>query len=210
MRIRGFTLVEVLIAVAIVAIMAAMGYAGINQAMRERVAVEAAQQRLIDVQRAMRILSQDFAQVVPRPARDPEGGGDLQPAIASARTPGTLVTLTRGGWSNPIGAQRQTQQRVRYRFGDGMLYREHWLAVDAALNAEPRARVVLDRVKSVTMRYMDPTSRVWRNDWPAISGSGVATATTVDLLLRARPAAVEVIVELEDWGTVSRIFEVAT
>ncbi len=210
MRIRGFTLLEILVAVAIAAIMFVLGYAGVNQALRERDALEAAQARLTNVQRAMRIMSQDFAQVVPRPARDPQGGGDLQPAIASSRSPGTLVTLTRGGWANPIGAQRQTQQRVRYRFADGKLLREHWLSVDAALNAEPRVRLVLDRVTSVTMRYMDPVSRTWRNEWPAIPSSGAATVATVDLLLRARPAAVEVSVELEDWGTVSRIFEVAT
>ena len=58
---------------------------------------------------------------------------------------------------------------MRYRFIDGSLVREHWLAVDSALNTEPRQRVLLTRVKAVEIRFLDPVSRQWRTDWQATS-----------------------------------------
>ena len=63
--------------------------------------------------------------------------------LANGRSDNTLITFTRAGWSNPAGMQRPAEQRVRYRFIDGSLVREHWLSVDPALNTEPRQRVLL-------------------------------------------------------------------
>ena len=71
--------------------------------------------------------------------------------------------------------QRPAEQRVRYRFVDGSLVRDHWLSVDPALNTEPRQRVLLTRVKSVEVRFLDPASRNWRTDWPAVAASGPVT-----------------------------------
>jgi general secretion pathway protein J len=208
-RARGFTLIEIVVSVAITGLLFAIGYAGINQALRERDALEAAQQRLTTLQRAMRILSQDLTQVAPRPARDVASGGDAQPALLSSRTNNMLLTFTRSGWANPAGAQRQTQQRVRYVLDNGTLVREHWLSVDAALNAVPKRRVLLEKVKSVSFRFLDPTSRTWREEWPA-AGGGTGAAQGGSLFLRTRPAAIEVVLELDDWGTVTRMFEVPT
>jgi general secretion pathway protein J len=208
---RGFTLLEIVIAVAITGVLFVIGYAGINQALRDRDALAAAQLRLTNLQRALRIVSQDFAQIAPRPARDVQGGGNLQPALLANRANNILVTFTRSGWANPTGAQRQSQQRVRYVLDNGSLVREHWLSVDTALNSEPRRRVLLEKVKSVTLRFMDPQSRTWRDDWPPLGASGAAApGQQASLFLRPRPAAIELVIDLEDWGTLSRLFEIAT
>ena len=106
----------------------------------------------------MRVVAQDFAQIAARAgARHP---GHRRAAgrrcCATGSSDNTLITFTRAGWSNPAGIQRPAEQRVRYRFIDGSLVREHWLAVDPALNSEPRQRVVLTQVKSVEIRFLDP------------------------------------------------------
>jgi general secretion pathway protein J len=130
------------------------------------------------------------------------------PAVMATGTDNVLLTFTRAGWSNPAGLQRPAEQRVRYRFLDGSLVREHWTAVDPALNVEPRQRILITKVESAEVRFLDPVSRNWRTEWPASTGTGQVSPAQIDMLLLPRPMAIEVTLVLEDWGRIQRIFEV--
>ncbi|MEP7314724.1 MAG: type II secretion system minor pseudopilin GspJ [Pseudomonadota bacterium] len=202
-RLRGFTLVELLVALFITAIVATLGYTSINQAVSNREIVQQRQERLVAVQGAMRLFVQDFAQLAPRPVREPLGN-TYQPALSTDSRSGVLVSLTRAGWANPAGVQRATLQRVRYVLEDGRLRREYWTVLDAMLDPPPRKRELLDRVKSVKFRYMDD-GHTWREQWPP----AVLSTTPTPQDLRWRPIAVEVTLELEDWGKLTRIIEIA-
>jgi len=203
MRARGFTLIELAVAVFITALMAAIGYGAVNQALKNRDGLEARQQRLLEVQRTMRILAQDFGQLAPRVVRDPTGD-TWEPVLRGAESGEPLVTLTRAGWANPAGIQRPALQRVAYFFQDNKLRREHWPVLDALLSTKPVERELLTGVRAVTIRYMD-VGRQWRRQWPPQSAANDPTA-----VMRLRPIAVEVTLDLEDWGKVTRIFEVPT
>jgi general secretion pathway protein J len=172
--------------------------------------LETQQARITEIQRGMRVVAQDFAQMIARTARGAEGGGNIEPAVLATGKDNTLITFTRGGWSNPAGVQRPAEQRVRYRYIDESLVKEYWLSVDPGLNTEPLQRILITRVKSVEMRFLDPVSRNWRTDWPAITASGPVNADNIDQLLRTRPLAIEVTMVLEDWGRVQRLFEIPT
>ncbi|MEN9706283.1 MAG: hypothetical protein RLZZ393_2162 [Pseudomonadota bacterium] len=199
---RGFTLVELLVAVFITALLFAMAYGAINQAVANRAAIEQTQDRALAVQRAIRTLVQDFSQLAPRPVRQPLGDGYL-PAISSVSQPPNLVVFTRGGWPNPAGVQRSALQRLRYHFEDGKLSRDYWPVLDATLDPPPRNETLLEGVRSVRIRYMD-AARNWQEQWPFNGNpSGLSP-----LDLRIRPVAVEVTIELEDWGRISRLIEV--
>jgi general secretion pathway protein J len=210
MRRAGFTLIEVVVAMFIAAVMFAIGYRALNQAVIERDKLATAQDRVTEIQRSIRVVAQDFAQLAARAARDTQGIGELQAAVSATGTDSTLITFTRTGWSNPAGIQRPAEQRVRYRFVDGALLREHWLSVDPALNSEPRQRVVLTQLKSVEIRFLDPNTRTWRTDWPARVAGAPVGPLTIDEALLTRPLAIELTLVLEDWGRVQRIFEVPT
>jgi general secretion pathway protein J len=199
---RGFTLIELMVAIFITAILLSMGYGAVNQALSDREALNARQERLLAVQTAMRLLTQDFTELAPRPVRQPIGDGWL-PAIIGAPGTNSIVTLTRAGWANPAGIQRPALQRVTYILENGALRREHWPVLDATLTTTTIRRDLLDHVKSMTLRYMD-NSFQWRDQWPQQALAGDATSN-----LRLRPIAVEVTLELEDFGKLVRVIEVA-
>lgn len=210
MRRSGFTLIEVVVAIFIAAVMFAIGYRALSQAMIDRDALNTTQARVNEIQRGMRIVAQDFAQIAARPARDMQGNGELQPAIGANQRDNTLLIFSRNGWSNPAGLQRPAEERVRYRFLDGSLIREHWLSVDPALNAEPRERVVVTHVKSVEVRFLDPVTRNWRTDWPPLAPTGPVGPLQIDETMMPRPMAIEFTIVFEDWGRVQRLFEIPT
>jgi general secretion pathway protein J len=201
---RGFTLIELMVAVFITAIMFAIGYGAVNQAMKNREGLEKQQDRLVTIQTMMRTIAQDVNQLSLRPIRDPSGNDLLPVIVATSNTPQKIVELTRGGWANPAGVQRPALQRVVYLFEDKTLRRQYWPVLDPLLSTEPKKQDLCTGVKSVTFRYMD-VSRTWRDSWPPPSA-----VNNAQLNLRHRPIAVEVTVELDDWGKLVRVFEVPT
>ena len=99
---------------------------------------------------------------------------------------------------------------MRYRFVDGSLLRDHWSSVDPALNAEPRERTLITRLKSAKVRFLDPVTRNWGEDWPISQGTSQVPPANVDEVLRPRPIAIELTLVFEDWGRIQRIFEIPT
>jgi general secretion pathway protein J len=198
-RQRGFTLVEVMIAVLIAAILSVMAFEAMQEALKNRDRVRVHAVRLQALQFTMRSLVQDLSQLNPRPVREPLGPG-FQPALAG----GTDLVFTRGGWMNPVGVDRSTLQRVRYALRDGKLYRETWRVLDAQLYPEPDSKQLLDGVRGFTLRYMND-GRSWQDNWPPAALGGQRTQRE----LGWRPIAVEVTLDLEDFGKLTRLIEVA-
>jgi general secretion pathway protein J len=204
MKARGFTLVELMVAILILAIMATMAYGAIQNSVANRDIIQANEKRLLEVQTAMRVMTQDFVQLVPRPVRQPVGDGWL-PALQGEASGTPLVSFTRGGWANPAGIQRPGLQRVAYVLENGTLRREHWPVLDATLASVTLKRELVTKVRSFRIRYMD-VGRQWRESWPV---QGVASPGALPGEDLSRPIAVEVTLELEDWGTIMRVIEVA-
>jgi general secretion pathway protein J len=87
--IGGFTLVEVLVALLILAIMSALGYGTYREARISAERTEESLKRSREIEFGLRIMAQDFAQMVPRPIRDPLGTTRL-PALRGTGGMGTL------------------------------------------------------------------------------------------------------------------------
>ena len=196
---RGFTLIEVLVAMAMFAATAAIAYSGFDQFNRQRQLAEDGLSRLREIQFAVRTLTQDFLQLQPRPVRDPMGDTVLPALVADPRRE-HLLEYTRAGWSNPLGLPRGTLQRVAYRLEDDELIREHWTVLDRTLANEAITQTLLDRVQNLEIRYID-RGRNPHSQWPPAEMDPVSGR-------RARPIAVEIMLELEDWGQITRLIEV--
>lgn len=212
---RGFTLIEILVAVLVAAILSVMAFGAMREALDHRTLIKTRSARLLALQTTIRSLVQDLSQMEPRPVRDPVGDNYLGVLIGATSADPEIV-FTRNGWTNYAGGQRSTLQRVRYVMREGALYRDYWLVLDAQLQPDPVSRKLLDGVKNFQVSYMDD-GRNWQDSWPppnATTTAGTTTSATAtgvanERQLRWRPIAVKVTLTLEDWGDVTRIIEVA-
>jgi len=205
---RGFTLLELLIAIVIFAIVGVLAMGGYNQLVRQREIAAATMERVRNLQRTVMRMSQDFEQLAARPIRDATSATDM-PALLTSTNTGDLVEFTRAGWTNPTGINRSTLQRVRYRLVDNKLYRDYWGVLDRTLNSTPIEVQLLDKVQSVTFRFMD-NGRQWQTTWPASQVTQVAGAPAASFASRELPIAIEVTINLQDWGEIKRLVEVPT
>ena len=201
MRPRGFTLIELLVAVFVSAIMFALGYAALGQVITQRGRVHAQQQAIDDLQRAMRVMTLDFAQAAPRPVRE-SLGRDLEPAVlADARTSGG-VFITRVLGAPVLAAAGPALQRIEWRLEDGALVRRAWAAADRTQTTPVRRRVMRSGVRELRFRFLAPSGE-WLGEWPGTFDQDAAAAAG-----RLRPRAVEVIFEDDTLGMIRRVIEV--
>ncbi len=199
-KVRAFTLIEVLVSLAIFSILAALAYGALGQTLDSAELLNDRMDRLQAIQRTMRLLSEDFQQLSPRPIRDELGDG-FGPALDTDFQSGFALELTHGGWSNPIVLPRSTLQRSAYRIEDDELIRYHWRVLDRTLANEPLSVTLLDGVESLFFRFLQANGQ-WTEQWPPSNRPGVLGA-------RQRPRAVEIILTLTDEGEISRLLEVA-
>ena len=92
----GFTLIEILVALLILSVMAALGYGTYRAARLSAERTEASLKRSREIEFGMRILVQDLAETVPRPVRDILGESRLA-ALQGTGGVGTLSTTTGSG-----------------------------------------------------------------------------------------------------------------
>jgi len=196
---QGFTLVEVLVAVTIFAILSTTAVVGMNEVLITRSEVDESMDRLHELQRTMLFLTRDIQQSVARDIHDQYG--DLQPAFVGSdfnqNVDAPIIEMTRGGYPNPLGVARSNLQRVAYRIRDDTLYRITWRTLDRAPDSKPHAARLCSKVTEMNIRYLDPAGH-WHNHWPP-----VALGTSAPVL----PNAVEVTLELSDWGSIVRLLQ---
>ncbi|WP_116368646.1 type II secretion system minor pseudopilin GspJ [Parahaliea mediterranea] len=208
-RAGGFTLVEVLIALAMSAFIAAAAYMGLGTVMTgvERSREQA--NRTWEINRALTLLSRDIRQFANRPVRDEFG--DLEPALQGGPAARFMLSLTRAGWHNSRGRPRSALERVNYVLEDDALWRESYPVLDRAPDTEPQRVRLLDGVTNLRLLFLgdidalNPASRGTEVDTRAWPENWVANLGQPDAL-PPPPIALEVRLELEDWGEVRRLY----
>lgn len=190
-RATGFSLVEMLVAIAVFALIAAAGVGVLAHAVDNRDAVAARMARVAEFQRARAILRADLGQAALRRVRTADGT-PARNAFAGTN-PGMrgnqpLLGFVRRGWDNPDSAPRPSLQYVEYRFVDDRLERSVRRALDGAAPGEPQ--LLLSGVRSARMAYRHRGQ--WNEGWPGGAG--------------AMPEAVALILEIDGLGQVEQRF----
>ncbi|MDP0588569.1 MAG: type II secretion system minor pseudopilin GspJ [Candidatus Endonucleobacter bathymodioli] len=168
---KGFTLLELMIAIFIFAMISTAAYKLLNSVTHAKQVTDGLLDSLDELQRSYITIEKDFSQIIGRSIRDEFG--DKQSAVLAPSKPATLATyengylieFTRAGWRNPLGLIRSDLQRVAYALEDSKLVRYYWPVLDRASDPELIRQIVLHNVLGVKIRLMDE-KKVWKSSWP--------------------------------------------
>lgn len=198
---HGFTLLELLVAVAVFAVLSAMAYGGLRNVIDNSQQTNVSMQRLQQVQLTMLHISRDFTQLSQRNIRDEYGNPSNN--IRAGEDADIIIEFSRGGRRNPAELLRSHIQRVAYKIEDNTLSRLHWPHLDRTQEMQPYESVLLEDVEDASIRFLDNNNE-WHDEWPPLSATGQADGNAVAL------SAIEFTLELQDWGELVRIFAVTS
>lgn len=194
----GFTLLELLVALSIFAVVSVMAYEAIAALFTAEDRVGAQQARLAEVERAVTLLSRDLQDVAPRPTRTV--AGPLQAALTIGAG---QFTLTRAGWSNPAGMRRSSYQRVAYAVTGQSLTRTFWQTLDSAGSEEGLSAVLLSGVRNFTLRVRRDGE--WTDSWPPELAVAPPDPEAEREAASALPEAAEFTMDVDGFGRVRRL-----
>ncbi|MZR61742.1 type II secretion system minor pseudopilin GspJ [Alcanivorax sp. DP30] len=198
-RLLGFTLLEMVVTIAIFAFIYVWAASFLSSALRGREQLTESADEMERSQRAMTFLTLDFEQLVSRPVRDPYG--DPQPAIIGRDN---YVEFTRLGWSNPFGLRKRSEmQRVIYTLENGDLYRRYWPVLDTSVATRYQQDILLENVARFTVRYLDLTPQ---GDWQWVEFWPDAALATQPVWLQRLPKSIEIEIELESGDVIHRFY----
>lgn len=197
---QGFTLLELIIAIAIFALLALATYQMLDSVLRTDTTTRAHEQRLRELSRGIWTFERDALQAIARPIND--GFADPQPALRGedeSSVGAAAVEFTRSGWRNPTGQLRSQLQRVRWQLVGEQLQRVYWVVLDQAVDSQPRVQNVLSGVTELHFRYLDKKGQ-WHTEWPPLQSSEPVEKARTRL-----PQALELTLQHNHYGQLTRL-----
>lgn len=213
----GFTLVEMIIAVALSAVVAAMAYEALDGASRNAQRTHEVLDDINKLDKAWQLIGQDMRNILPpNPPQAPLLASSLKSKGKESFQ--LIMVFSRRGWLNPLGRMRSDLQQVNYRLAEGKLWRDYLPERNMPLESIDFERaslhqLLLDKVIDVQLKFLSPDrvkasgkgvlegsdySADWEEAWPPLNPSSTAVAM---------PMALEMTIEVEGVGRSTRLFE---
>jgi len=192
---KGFTLLEVLIAIAIFSLISLSSFTLFDSVLTADETSKQHSKRQNELQRAFLIIERDITQIARRSMRL-DGEAPLERFIQSASdnfaSEEQAIAFVRHGWTNPgLLLPRSELQAVVYRLVDETLQRLHFNFVDAVVGEEPKIRPLISDVTELSFNYYD--GKAWQETWEKNS----------------LPLAIAIEIDTKDYGLIRRQFLVA-
>ena len=200
-KVTGFTLLEVIVAISVFTILAAVSYAAINGVVSGKQTIEVKRQQIVAMQRVHSLLKNDIRYAIPRSVRDELG--DREQALQVEQN-GEIMRITA---QYPRTPSTVNIKRIAWELSDNTLMRKQFSSLDRAEGAEKLGRVLLIEVAEVNIY----THSVDDEE------SGSASATK--LIKRSRgwpreniglPLAIEVEIVMTDESRYRWLFDIAS
>ncbi|MCW7551754.1 type II secretion system minor pseudopilin GspJ [Endozoicomonas gorgoniicola] len=214
---RGFTLIELMIAILIFAMISTAAYKLFDSVSRAQQVTDGILDRLDGLQRTMVVIEKDLFQIAPRPVRDEFG--DRRKAMLAPGKNGELLEFTRFGWRNPIQEIRSNMQRVAYSLEEDELVRYYWLMLDRAADPVVVRQVLMSDVTGARLKFMDEKKR-WQHSWPPKNqGQQQVAQTAATAAGKVRggaeerpqiPHAIELTLQHKEYGVLTTILPLLT
>jgi general secretion pathway protein J len=194
-RNQGFTLLEVLIAIAIFSVVSLASFTIFDTVLRGDESSKLRSDRQNELQRAFFLIERDVMQIAKRSLRingEAPTNVFIQTADDSFLADNQAMAFVRNGWTNPgLLLPRSDMQSVAYRLEDNTLERLHYNFVDAVVGQEPKIRPLISNVSELSFQFYD--GQKWQEKW---SGNTL-------------PLAIAIEIETDDFGFLRRQFLVA-
>lgn len=160
---RGFTLIEVLVALAIFAVLSLAGWKVFDGVIKVRERNQVYTDQLSSLQSAYTVMLRDMSQVIARPARQ---GSQVQPALT---IDANKISFTRMAGFDPTGRQQGNLERLNYDYNAGtqQLIRTSYYQPDQSSSQNPPKTIVLEKISNFSIHALDPAPV---DQWPASIG----------------------------------------
>lgn len=191
---KGFTLIEILIALTVFAILASITSSTLYYAFNTRTRVNEQSDRFSHLQLAVSLMQQDTSQIIERSIR----GNELRLfPIFIGRS--DYMEFTRDGDVNPGGTEnRSTLKRIALVCEAGSLLRRTWDSLDPINRNIHADKLLIDKLTECHFGYLNQSLQVlteWRAD-----------AVDQEQKKESLPKAIQVNLKLRDLGEMNLLF----
>jgi len=161
---RGFTLVEMLVALVVFGLLTAAAMALLGQSLRQKDAFAQSTGVIQELQMARALMRGDFAQLAARPVRDAYGAPGRESFRGENTAAQPVLAFVRHGWDNAMGAEaRSSLQYVEYVLEGKALVRRTRPYLDPTPDTPVSATTVLSGVETVAVSFL--AAGKWSDTW---------------------------------------------
>ncbi|MCC5791016.1 MAG: GspJ family T2SS minor pseudopilin variant LspJ [Legionellaceae bacterium] len=191
---KGFTLIEVLIALLVFAILSAITASAMFYAFSTRSRINAYADRLAQLQIAINLINQDTSQIINRPVR----GNDMRtfpPFIGTMQ----YIEFTRTGILNPgASVTRSSLKRVALLCQNDQLIRRSWPQVDNADRMRYEDRILIPNLSQCQFMFLNKNRQRFE-EWLSES---MSSETVKEMF----PSGIQLQLTIKDWGEMSLLY----